>query len=307
MHNIIAYTRAKEPAAGDYLQIPPIVNDKVAELCKLDGVPMDLLEMSFFEYLFTKTPLPEENKTMLKWQFRMPAEIADIVSHQFYNDQYFSVDAKKNLGPLCPQMFSRPLAVIDTGDFADRRETPHKEGGYFNSYEAEIILLILKKIFEGKEAESLSPKDIGIIAPYKKQVQHIKKTLKSKLTKLSPEEIDEMVATLDSFQGQERKMIIYSFTRSNTRPSNTPRIGFLSELRRLNVAFTRCQKQLVIIGDMDFLSSCEYEEKGEDGQPLPNRSEREFSRFIKYLVDRVMAGAGQLISSREFLKRASGD
>lgn len=309
VHNIIVpMTRAKKNLLlGDYLQIPPIVNDKVAELCKLDGVPMDLLEMSFFEYLFTKTPLPEENKTMLKWQFRMPAEIADIVSHQFYNDQYFSVDAKKNLGPLCPQMFSRPLAVIDTGDFADRRETPHKEGGYFNSYEAEIILLILKKIFEGKEAESLSPKDIGIIAPYKKQVQHIKKTLKSKLTKLSPEEIDEMVATLDSFQGQERKMIIYSFTRSNTRPSNTPRIGFLSELRRLNVAFTRCLKQLVIIGDMDFLSSCEYEEKGEDGQPLPNRSEREFSRFIKYLVDRVMAGAGQLISSREFLKRASGD
>ena len=107
VHNIIVpMTRAKKNLLlGDYLQIPPIVNDKVAELCKLDGVPMDLLEMSFFEYLFTKTPLPEENKTMLKWQFRMPAEIADIVSHQFYNDQYFSVDAKKNLGPLCPKCF----------------------------------------------------------------------------------------------------------------------------------------------------------------------------------------------------------
>ena len=95
---------------------------------------------------------------MLKWQFRMPAEIADIVSHQFYNDQYFSVDAKKNLGPLCPQMFSRPLAVIDTGDFADRRETPHKEGGYFNSYEAEIILLILKKSLKEKRLKALALK-----------------------------------------------------------------------------------------------------------------------------------------------------
>lgn len=309
VHNIIVpMTRAKKNLLlGDYLQIPPIVNDKVAELCKLDGVPMDLLEMSFFEYLFTKTPLQEENKTMLKWQFRMPAEIADIVSHQFYNDEYFSVDAKKNLKPLCPQLFSRPLVVIDTGVFAGRRETPHKEGGYFNFYEAEIVLLILKKIFEGKEADSLSPKDIGVIAPYKKQVQHIKKTLKSKLTKLSPEEIDGMVATLDSFQGQERKMIVYSFTRSNTRPSDSQRIGFLSELRRLNVAFTRCQEQLIIIGDIDFLSSCEYEEKTEDGQPLPNRSEKEFSRFIRYLVDKVKAGAGQFINSREFLKHISGE
>ena len=131
--------------------------------------------------------------------------------------------------------------------------------------------------------------------------------LKSKLTTLSPEEIDGMVATLDSFQGQERKMIIYSSTRSNTWPPDSRRIGFLSELRRLNVAFTRCQEQLVIIGDMDFLSSCEYEEKDEEGQPLPNKSEKEFSQFIKHLVDQVKAGAGQFIDSREFLKQISGE
>lgn len=313
VHNIIVpMTRAKKNLLlGDYLQIPPIVNDKVAELCQLDGVPMDLLEMSFFEYLFTKTRLPEENKTKLKWQFRMPAEIADIISHQFYSDEYFSIDNKKNLKSLCPNLFSRPLVVIDTGDFGRRRETPHKEGGYFNFYEAEIVLMILKRIFEGKDLalskDKLSPNDIGVISPYKKQVQHIKKMLKSKLTTLSPEEIDGMVATLDSFQGQERKMIIYSSTRSNTWPPDSRRIGFLSELRRLNVAFTRCQEQLVIIGDMDFLSSCEYEEKDEEGQPLPNKSEKEFSQFIKHLVDQVKAGAGQFIDSREFLKQISGE
>ena len=63
-----------------------------------------------------------------------------------------------------------------------------------------------------------------------------------------------MVASLDSFQGQERPLILYSLTRSTTyKKSEMGRVGFMKELRRLNVAFTRCQKQLVIVGDMIIL------------------------------------------------------
>ena len=106
-----------------------------------------------------------------------------------------------------------------------------------------------------------------------------------------------MVASLDSFQGQERSVILYSCTRSNTRPANRSRIGFLKELRRLNVALSRPLKELVFVGDIDFLSSCT---NGEG-----TGSEREFSEFIK-LMRQHAEKSGEFILSKEFLKRLEG-
>ena len=103
-----------------------------------------------------------------------------------------------------------------------------------------------------------------------------------------------MVASLDSFQGQERKVILYSCTRSNTRSPERSRIGFLKELRRLNVALSRPKEQVVFIGDMDFLSSCQ------NGSGIG--SETEFSAFIRLMMEHARRN-GEIITVAELRHR----
>ena len=112
---------------------------------------------------------------------------------------------------------------------------------------------------------------------------------------------------MDSFQGQERPLIIYSCTRSadpKRVPPNRARVGFLKELRRLNVAFTRCQIQLVIIGDYDYLTTCEYEKLDEEtGEPVPNQSEKKYSEFMQRMIDQAKSGQGEFYYTDEFYER----
>ncbi|PJI06846.1 MULTISPECIES: AAA domain-containing protein [Clostridium] len=303
IHNIIVpMTRAKKNLLlGDYLQIPPIVNDEVAKLCKIDGVSMELLKESFFEYLYKNEALPKENKTLLGIQFRMPSEIASIISHKFYEDNYESVASKENMKSICGEIFDRPLVVISTsdGDKEKRCEKPAAGGGYINDYESDLIGNIIFRIIT---SGALSSSEIGIIAPYSKQVANIRKVLRRKVYSLTDEEIVSMAATLDSYQGQERKLIIYSSTRSDyKKESKQPRIGFMKELRRLNVAFTRCKNQMIVIGDMDFLTTCEYEVLDEKGKKVPNQSEKGYAKFMGYFVSEVKNGKGQFVLSKEIL------
>lgn len=132
-----------------------------------------------------------------------------------------------------------------------------------------------------------------------------------------------MVASLDSFQGQERPLILYSLTRSTTyKKPEMGRVGFMKELRRLNVAFTRCQKQLVIVGDLDYLENCmnmekdgiwpceDQEEAGVITQTMINQCaecsamcERKFARFMRLLMQHVNKGAGNYLKSEEYMRR----
>ena len=128
--------------------------------------------------------------------------------------------------------------------------------------------------------------------------------IKSKLlNSFGENQVEEMVATLDSYQGQERNIIVYSFTKSSTKSPDKKRIGFLNELRRLNVAMTRCKKMLVLVGDMKFLSECRYMEIDEDGQEVYDQSEKQFSDFIQKMLEYVKKGRGEIISCEEFFKR----
>lgn len=138
---------------------------------------------------------------------------------------------------------------------------------------------------------------MGIVSAYKMQVKEIQKTISGFI----PEQIlGEMVASLDSFQGQERDIIIYSFTKSSNIPPHICRIGFLKELRRLNVAMSRCKKMLIMIGDFDFLSSCENSGDGPD-DPY---SEKAFSRFICNMLKAVKDdNKGEFITYQQLLNR----
>ncbi|WEK53710.1 MAG: AAA domain-containing protein [Candidatus Cohnella colombiensis] len=319
IHNaIVPMSRSpKVIMLGDHLQIPPIVNDRVKERCEEDGTDTELLSTSFFEYLYTR--MHEEDKILLDTQYRMPAEIADLLSEWFYEGKYRSFAGKRGLTTVLPELLASPFAVIDTTEAKARRESAASGGGYTNRHESEIVIQLLRRILSTINPATLEegsklyvpggrlflPAEIGIITPYNAQVKFIRDDIAKHFPELSKREIASLVASLDSFQGQERPIILYSCTRSNTLAPNKKRIGFLNELRRLNVAMSRCQQQLIFIGDIDFLQSCEYEEMDDygfqpmddDGNPMPGASEKQFSAFIKLMVRHIEAGHGQRLSS----------
>ena len=291
---------------GDHKQIPPSVDDAVVERCSESDCDMNLLYKSLFEYLYSE--LPAANKKFLDTQYRMPNQIADTISSGFYEDKYKSHSSKNNMASLFPNLFKNPFAIVSTSDSAIRFEEKIEGGGSRNRFEAEIVVKIVEQIFELQSAnddfnyEDVCSSKIGIISAYKSQVALIRSMLVKHISGITPFIANEMVATLDSYQGQERDTIIYSCTRSNKQSNTSRRIGFLNELRRLNVAMTRCKKQFVFIGDMDFLSSCQYE-KNSDIFGVPPISEKEFSKFISLVCDRVKSGSGDFVTSKDMLER----
>ena len=275
---------------GDHKQIPPIASDYVIERCQQDGIDTQLETISLFEDLFEK--LPETNKILLDTQFRMPAEIADILSEWFYESKYLSFKNKRNMMSIFPDLFSSPFVIIDTSSCSNRHE--FKEKGYRNDLEADLVYMIVAYMVNEQNPNAILPAKIGVISPYKAQIKNII----SKLENIEEVKDDakEIAATLDSFQGQERDVIIYSSTRSNLKSNDAKdRIGFLVELRRLNVALSRPKKMLVFIGDMQFLSSCTYE--------CEQNSPKEFSNFIRFMQTKVKEGQGEFMEATTLIEK----
>ena len=182
-----------------------------------------------------------------------------ILSVQFYDGRYRSFEGKMNMSS--PQFFEKSSVYIDTSLSPNRFERKLEEGTE-NDLEANIVADLVEYAIRQMEFDdSLTLDDIGIISAYKSQVALIKQKITAKFPHLKSK-VHDLVATLDSYQGQECKIIIYSFTRSNSNPKHFPRIGFLKELRRLNVALSRGQKQLILIGDDSCLRSCELPDEG---------------------------------------------
>ena len=381
IHNaLIPMTRAsKNLLLGDYKQIPPVANEKVIAACEEDGIDTELLNKSFFEYLFEKMrgviikdlekegksrdylykPVLEEyhpapNRRMdesavkeligktigdpkkvvyLNSQFRMPGSISDVISEWFYENNYFSSYDMKRFAPVVPGTVS-PMVVISTSKSKGRFERqPENKMGYINAYEADLIADMIAHIIaeipsEKKQAfcESIESQ-IGIISAYGAQVRLIRERLQKKKLPISGDQIRSMVASLDSFQGQERPLILYSLTRSTEYKSKeSARVGFMKELRRLNVAFTRCQKQLVVLGDIQYLTECMYikPQAGEEEEQIPRpcddwmereqigaeeiaqcaectaECERKFARFIKLMLQHIRSGQGDYHEAESF-------
>ena len=318
IHNaIIPMTRSRKTLMlGDHLQIPPMANDEVVALCKQSNVKTDLLEMSFFEFLFKSLenrrggPKPCPNITRLNEQFRMPGNISDVISEWFYEGNYHARYDMSKWKPIV-QGTSSPLIMITTSDANNREEqgpneSKDKSPGYCNPLEAKLIADVVAKLY--KTVPDFNSEMIGVISAYGKQVRLIRSEIRKKLRKeqikITDAQIFSIAASLDSFQGQERPLIIYSSTRSSRRkPENKARVGFMKELRRLNVAFTRCQKQLVIIGDLDYLTSCKYEELDpETGEPVPNKSEKKYAEFMGKMVTQSKSDKGEFYKYSDFCK-----
>jgi superfamily I DNA and/or RNA helicase len=307
IHNVIVpMTRApKTLMLGDHLQIPPMVGEEIKAVCEAEGISTKLLEQSFFEYLFKRMERScSEHITRLKEQFRMPENISEVIAKKFYNGEYYAHYDMSKWTPVIRGTRS-PLIFVSTSDEPNRFEQGPTSGdnmpGYANPLEADIVSDIIKSI--KKTGDEPSPDLIGIISAYGKQVRLIRKKVAKCKIDLSDEQIQGMVASLDSFQGQERPLIIYSSTRSTSyKTPDKARVGFMKELRRLNVAFTRCKRQLVIIGDFDYLTSCEYEQTDESGNVVEHSSEKEYSEFMSMMLNQVKEGKAELYSARDFSK-----
>ncbi|MEO3778348.1 C-terminal helicase domain-containing protein [Micromonospora sp. B11E3] len=145
-------------------------------------------------------------------------------------------------------MFASPFAMVDTSDHpTERRAETAMRGlgeairhGYRNELEAEIIVSLVK----GLERQY---RDWAVIVPFNAQKELVIERLTASMGASS--RIADNVGSVDSFQGGERDLIIFGFTRSNTQGE----IGFLKELRRFNVAITRAKQQLVLVGDLSTL------------------------------------------------------
>ena len=223
--------------AGDHCQLPPTVKSIAA----LKGG----LGKTLMERIVENRP---ETVTLLKMQYRMNEEIMRFSSDWFYGNQVESAPEVKYRSILDLDI---PMTWIDTSEFTVdglqfTEEFVGESFGRINKAEAELTLLTLENYFKkiGKERILEERLDVGIISPYRVQVQYLRRLLKKKeWTKPFRHLIS--VNTVDGFQGQERDIILISLVRSN----DEGQIGFLRDLRRMNVAITRARMKLIILGD----------------------------------------------------------
>ena len=210
--------------AGDHKQLPPtIISERAHEL-----------EKTLFEELIRIYPFKSQ---LLNVQYRMNSLLMKFPNREFYNNGLksdSSVDDITINDILTSQHEEKALLFIDTSEVEDNREMHLKDSkSIINGLEADISVSIAQDYLNAGAGED----DIGIISPYADQV------------KLIQEKTPVEVKTVDGFQGREKEIIIISTVRSNPHGN----IGFLKDLRRLNVAITRAKRKLIIIGNANTL------------------------------------------------------
>ena len=233
--------------AGDHCQLPPTVKSIAALKAGLGKTLMErIVEMH------------PEAVTLLKIQYRMNDEIMRFSSNYFYHGEVESAPEVRFRSILDMDI---PMTWIDTSEFEklfENSEDPEKSKisfkeefvgesfGRVNKAEAELTLLALQNYFNkiGKQRLLDERIDVGIISPYRAQVQLLRRML-MKWEFFKPFRRQISVNTVDGFQGQERDVIVISLVRSN----DEGQIGFLRDLRRMNVAITRARMKLIILGN----------------------------------------------------------
>ena len=261
--------------AGDHCQLPPTVKSIAALRAGLGKTLMERIAENKPEVV-----------TLLKIQYRMNEEIMRFSSDWFYGGQVESAPQIKYRSILD---YDHPITWIDTSDEENQitiegEDAPEDSAstsssssaanqnsdlnfkeqfvgesyGRINKAEAELTLLTLAEYFTkiGKQRVLGDSIDVGIISPYRAQVQYLKKLIK-KYEFFKPYRRLISVNTVDGFQGQERDVILISLVRSN----DEGQIGFLKDLRRMNVAMTRARMKLIILGNKDTMTKHPFYKK----------------------------------------------
>ena len=229
--------------SGDHKQLPPTIISEEAK---------PILSKTLFERL-----MDLKNSTLLRVQYRMNERIMEFPNKTFYNGMLIAHESVKNItlkdldfdslgvknkileDILKPE---NVLVFIDTSKCLNNLEEHRLDStSKFNRLEASIVSLIVEKFID----KGMKKVDMGIITPYNDQVDLIKRMLQSE---------NLQVSSVDGFQGKEKELIIVSLVRSNKEFE----LGFLEDIRRLNVSITRAKRKLVVIANSITISDNEF-------------------------------------------------
>lgn len=230
--------------AGDHCQLPPTI--KCIEAAR-SGLSKTLME----KIVETK-PIAV---SLLKRQYRMHQAIMRFPSEWFYNGE---LEAAPEIGHRGILDYDTPITWMDTSELDFHEEFIGESFSRINQSEANLLLEELEayitRIGEGRVLDERI--DFGLISPYKAQVQYLRSKIKSS-NFFRPFRSLITVNTVDGFQGQERDVVFISLVRANEEGQ----IGFLHDLRRMNVAITRARMKLVILGDAATLTKHAFYKK----------------------------------------------
>ena len=224
--------------AGDHCQLPPTVKSIAALKAGLGRTLMERL-----------VELKPEAVTLLQVQYRMNDDIMRFSSNYFYHGKVVSAPEVKFRSILD---LDRAITWVETTPTDEQQGEASADGlSLVNQAEAVLTLDALQQYFSriGKQRLLDERIDVGIISPYRAQVQLLRRLL-AKREFFKPFRRFISVNTVDGFQGQERDVIVISLVRSN----DEGQIGFLRDLRRMNVAMTRARMKLIILGDRQTLA-----------------------------------------------------
>ncbi len=232
--------------AGDHHQLPPTV--------KSEKAAREGLRETLFEKCIQRQPATAR---MLTLQYRMHQQIMAFSSDQFYGGQLQAHQRVRDAGlaaydpGFAPDL---PVEFLDTAGFGFLEVTIPESRSTAYPEEADLLLKRLVQLLAPYDpaAHEQDPLTIGVIAPYRAQINCLKDAIEENqaLNTLLHQRLLS-VGTVDSFQGQERDIIAISLTRSNSSGD----IGFLSDIRRMNVGMTRARRKLLLVGDSSTLGA----------------------------------------------------
>lgn len=223
--------------AGDHCQLPPTVKAPEALRAGLGHTLMQTIVKN-----------KPDTVSLLKLQYRMNDEIMRFSSEWFYGGMLQSAPEVKYRSILD---FDTPIEWINTEGLDCNEEFIGENYGRINKSEAELSIEQLKGYITkiGRERFLDERIDVGMISPYKTQVQYLRRLVRNDAF-FKPYRQAITINTVDGFQGQERDVILISLVRANEEGQ----IGFLNDLRRMNVAITRARMKLIILGDASTLT-----------------------------------------------------
>ena len=232
--------------AGDHHQLPPTV--------KSEKAAHEGLRETLFEKCIQRQP---DTARMLTTQYRMHTHIMGFSSDKFYGGQLVPHPSVRHAGleaydlRFAPDL---PVEFIDTAGCGFLEVAIPESRSTANPDEANLLLQRLAQLLAPYDAteHDQGPLTIGVIAPYRAQINYLKDAIEdSEVLNGLLLQRRLSVGTVDSFQGQERDIIAISLTRSNPQGE----IGFLSDIRRMNVGMTRARRKLLLVGDASTLCS----------------------------------------------------
>ncbi|NXN43086.1 SDE3 helicase, partial [Rhinoptilus africanus] len=278
--------------AGDPQQLGPVLRSPLAIE---HGLGISLLER-----LMLHNPLYKKSSggydlqfvTKLLWNYRSHEAILRIPNELFYDSELKACESieldVRSLYCAWDELPKKGFPIIFHGVCGeDQREA--KSPSFFNTAEVEVLVHYLKKLLQSRGkggCPSVSPKEVGIISPYRKQVEKIWKAVTSldPVLRTLPDIKLLKVGSVEEFQGQERRVILISTVRSCSEYlelDQTFKLGFLKNPKRLNVAITRAKALLIVVGNPAVLSKDQHwqrflrycrEEGGYTGYPYEDQS-----------------------------------